>query len=111
MPLAIPSRICQKTNLKNKERWWGCEMALLDSVLNGWGTPTVIGIGAVIAAPLLLPVVGAVARPVAKGLIYGRLWLMESLQGTTGAGGTPESEMLTATSAEYDTNGVTTTLS
>ena len=47
-------------------------MAFLDEVFNGWGTTTLVGLGVVVAAPLLLPVVGTV---VLSGVI---LWLRPS---------------------------------
>lgn len=55
-------------------------MALLDDVFSGWGTTVLIGIGVALAAPVLLPAVGAVIRPVAKELIKGGLYLIDSMQ-------------------------------
>ena len=52
-------------------------MALLDDVMK-LGMPAVlVGVGAVLAAPLVLPAVGSVARPVAKGAIKGYLALAD----------------------------------
>lgn len=52
-------------------------MALLDDVMK-FGMPAVlVGVGAVLAAPLVLPAVGSVARPVAKGAIKGYLALAD----------------------------------
>lgn len=48
-------------------------MALLDGVAKGWGGGLLIGVGAALAAPVILPAAGAVVRPVAKGLIWGAL--------------------------------------
>jgi hypothetical protein len=50
-------------------------MALLEDLFTdwGWGTTGLVGLGTVLLAPTLLPVVGAVVRPVVKGLIYGTL--------------------------------------
>jgi hypothetical protein len=51
-------------------------MALFEDVLvlNGWGGPVLLGLGAVVAIPVLLPIVGAVVRPVAKLAIQGGLF-------------------------------------
>jgi hypothetical protein len=43
------------------------------ALINGWGSGLLIGVGAALAAPVILPVAGAVVRPVAKGLIWGVL--------------------------------------
>jgi hypothetical protein len=54
-------------------------MALLEDLFSdwGWGTTGVVGLGAVLLAPTVLPAVGAVIRPVAKGLVWGTLALTE----------------------------------
>ena len=39
----------------------------------GWSGGLLIGVGAALAAPVILPAAGAVVRPVAKGLIWGVL--------------------------------------
>ena len=46
-------------------------MALFEDVFVGWGSGALVGVGAVVAAPIVLPRVGALLRPVAKGLIKG----------------------------------------
>ncbi|MGA2400169.1 MAG: DUF5132 domain-containing protein [Syntrophobacteraceae bacterium] len=51
-------------------------MALLDNGLK-IGTPVLIGIGALILAPVLIPVVGAVVKPLAKATIKGGLSLVQ----------------------------------
>jgi hypothetical protein len=55
-------------------------MAVLEDLSNGWGTNALVGLGVLVAAPVLLPVLGAVVRPVAKGFIKGGLWAMDSVQ-------------------------------
>ncbi|MGJ0392240.1 MAG: DUF5132 domain-containing protein [Methylocystis sp.] len=45
-------------------------MALLEDVVKGEGAgPLVLGVGAIMLAPTLLPALGRVLRPVAKGII------------------------------------------
>ena len=52
-------------------------MALIDDIA-AYGLPAaLVGVGAVLVAPLVLPVVGSVARPVAKGAIKGYLALVD----------------------------------
>jgi hypothetical protein len=47
-------------------------MALLDDVLKGWGG-ILIGFGAAMVAPALLPAAGSGIRPLAKTLVKGAL--------------------------------------
>jgi hypothetical protein len=46
-------------------------MALLENTWKGWGPEILIGVGVVLAVPILLPVVAATVRPLAKALIKG----------------------------------------
>jgi hypothetical protein len=55
-------------------------MALFEDALIGWSTGTVGGVGAVLAAPLVLPVVGSILRPVAKGLVKSYFFLADAIQ-------------------------------
>jgi hypothetical protein len=76
-------------------------MAFLEDVFNGWGTTTLVGLGVVVAAPLLLPAVGAIVRPVAKGLIKSGLFLMESVQELVAEGSAQLSDLVTEARAEH----------
>jgi hypothetical protein len=78
-------------------------MALLDGVFSGWGATVLIGVGVAIAAPVLLPAVGAVIRPVAKGLIKGGLLLADSLQELVAEGQEQLSDLVAEARAEYTT--------
>ena len=50
-------------------------MAWFEAVLGGWGSTALVGLSVVLAAPPVLPVVGAVVWPVAKVTIKGGcLW-------------------------------------
>jgi hypothetical protein len=53
-------------------------MALLDDVLKVGAPAILVGVGAVLVAPLVLPAVGSVARPLAKGAVKGYLVLADS---------------------------------
>jgi hypothetical protein len=76
-------------------------MAWLDDALSGWGTTVLIGVGVAIAAPVLLPAVGAVIRPVAKGLIKGGLHVADSLKEMVAEGGEQISDLVAEAKAEY----------
>jgi len=76
-------------------------MAFLDDVFNGWGTTTLVGLGVVVAAPLLLPTVGALVRPVAKGLIKSGLFIMDSVQEVVAEGSEQLSDLVTEARAEH----------
>lgn len=76
-------------------------MALLDNVFNGWGATALVGLGVVVAAPLLFPAAGAVIRPVAKGLIKGGLFVVDSLQEIVAEGSEQLSDLVAAAGAEY----------
>lgn len=80
-------------------------MALLEDVLNGWSGSTFIGLGAIVALPLFLPLVRAVVRPVAKLAIQGGLVVAEMLQEFTAQGGEQASDLVVEAQVEYTING------
>ena len=80
-------------------------MALLEDLFEGWGTAALVGLGVVVAAPVLLPAVGAVLRPVAKGLIKGSLFVVDSVEGIVAEGKEELSELAAEARAEQRTSG------
>ena len=76
-------------------------MAFLEDLFSGWGTPALVGLGVVVGAPLLLPVVGLVVRPVAKGLIKTSLAVGDALQGMVTEGSEQFSELVAEARAEH----------
>lgn len=76
-------------------------MALLDDTLSGWGGSILIGVGVALAAPILLPAVGAVIRPVAKGVIKGGLFVIDSLKELVAEGSEQLSDLVAEAKAEY----------
>lgn len=78
-------------------------MALLDDVLGNLGTAVLIGVGAALVAPVLLPVAGAVLRPVAKGLIKGGLYLADAAQEIIAEGSEQLSDLVAEVQAERAT--------
>lgn len=83
-------------------------MALLEDALNGWGAPTLFGVGMIFAAPLLIPIVGAVVRPVAKTLVQGSLWVVDSVQALATEGREEFNDLIAEAQAEYHAGGATT---
>ena len=82
-------------------------MALLDDLLSGWSSTVLIGVGVAIAAPVLLPAVGAVVRPVAKGLVKGGLFAVDSLKELVADGAEQVSDLVAEAKAEYYTSSST----
>jgi hypothetical protein len=82
-------------------------MALVDDVLSGWGTTVLIGVGVALAAPTLLPAAGAALRPVAKGLIKGGLFVVDSLKELVAEGGEQLSDLVAEARAEYQATAAT----
>jgi hypothetical protein len=76
-------------------------MAWFDEVLGGWGWTALVGLGVVVAAPLVLPLVGAVVRPVAKVAVKGGLFVVDSLQELVAEGSEQLSDMVAEARAEY----------
>ena len=56
-------------------------MALFEDVFVGWGSGALVGVGAVVAAPVVLPRVAALLRPVAKGLMKSYFAVADAVGG------------------------------
>ena len=76
-------------------------MEFLDKALGGWGPTVLIGLGVAVAAPILLPAVGAVIRPVAKGVVKGGLFVADSLKELVAEGSEQVSDVVAEAKAEY----------
>jgi hypothetical protein len=85
-------------------------MALLDEVFSGWGPTVLVGVGIALVAPVLIPAVGAVVRPVAKELIKGGLLVLDSARELLAEGQEQLSDLAAEARSEYaaDTNTKTT---
>lgn len=75
-------------------------MALLDDTVGSLGTTVLLGVGAVLVAPVLFPTAGAVLRPVAKGLIKGGLYLVDAAQEIIAEGSEQLSDLVAEVKAE-----------
>jgi hypothetical protein len=84
-------------------------MALFDDAFSGWGTTVLIGVGVAIAAPVLFPTVGAVIRPVTKGLIKGGLYIADSLKEIVAEGSEQLSDLVAEVKAERAAAAATAT--
>lgn len=73
----------------------------LDKALGGWGTTALVGLGVTLAAPVLLPAIGAVLRPVAKGVIKGTLFVADSIKELGAEGAEQVSDVIAEAKAEY----------
>jgi hypothetical protein len=82
-------------------------MALFDDLLSGWGSTVLIGVGVAIAAPVLLPAVGAVVRPVVKGLVKGGLLVADSLKELAADGAKQVGDLVAEAKSEYYTSAST----
>jgi hypothetical protein len=76
-------------------------MALLNNGLGGWGETLLLGAGVAIAAPIVLPVVEAVVRPVAKLAIKGGLFAADTVREFITEGGEQVSDLVAEARAEY----------
>ena len=75
-------------------------MGLLDAT-KGWGGGLLIGIGAAIAAPVILPATAAVVRPLAKGLIWGVLAATDKLKETVAETREQVNDLVAEVRSEY----------
>lgn len=84
-------------------------MALFEDVFEGWTGAGLVGLGAVIAAPLLLPVVGTVIRPVVKGVIRSSLAVAGGARELWAEAGEQLSDLYAEARDEYDRGRGTST--
>jgi len=84
-------------------------MGLFD-MTKGWGGGVLIGVGAAIAAPVILPATAAIVKPIAKGLIWGYLTATDRLKETVAETREQMNDLVAEVKAEYaDGAGVTAT--
>jgi len=70
-------------------------MALLDEVLGGWSGGIVVGLGAAVLVPTVIPIAGTVIRPVAKTLVQGGLLLGSAVSGLFAAASAQVDDLVT----------------
>lgn len=69
-------------------------MALLEDVVGGWTGGLVVGLGAAVFAPSIVPLAGSVIRPAAKLLITGGLALSDGFRTLVGQASTQVNELV-----------------
>jgi hypothetical protein len=62
-------------------------MAFFEDIFEGWGSGGLLGIGMVVAAPTIIPLAGALVRPIARGLGEGFLVITDAIRGAVGVAG------------------------
>lgn len=83
-------------------------MGLLEDGLKGLGPTLLVSIGAVIAAPIVIPAVMGGMRPLAKTAIKGYLYLSDSLREAMAEAGEQISDIVAETRQEAAASGTTT---
>jgi hypothetical protein len=62
-------------------------MAFFEDIFEGWSSGGLVGVGMIIAAPTIIPLAGALVRPIARGLGEGFLVITDALRGAVGVAG------------------------
>ena len=76
-------------------------MAWYDDVLTFSWPNVLVAVGVAVMAPVLLPVVGCVVRPVAKGLVKGGLMIKDSVVGFVAEAGEQVSDLVAEAKSEH----------
>src|SRR5919198_1220514 len=75
-------------------------MGMFEDGLKGFGPSLLMSVGAVIAAPVVIPAVMGGLRPLAKTAIRGYLYLSDSLRETIAEAGEQVSDLVAEAKAE-----------
>jgi hypothetical protein len=75
-------------------------VALYDTIVKNSGKGILIGAGIALATPIILPVVGAIARPLAKGMIRAYFSLADSVRETVAEAGERIGDLVEEAKAE-----------
>lgn len=76
-------------------------MAWYDKVISFSWPNVLIAVGVAAMAPVLLPVVGSVVRPVAKGAVKGGLMVKDAVVGFAAEAGEQVSDLVAEAKAEH----------
>lgn len=76
-------------------------MAWYDEVIKFSWPNVMVAVGVAVLAPVLLPMVGCVVRPVAKGVVKGSLMLKDSLVSFVAEAGEQVSDLVAEAKAEH----------
>jgi hypothetical protein len=61
-------------------------MAWLEDAIGGWSGGILVGLGAILVVPAVLPVLGSVVRPVVSTLVSGGLAIADAVSGVVAEG-------------------------
>ena len=75
-------------------------MALLEDALGGWTGGVLVGFGAALVVPWVLPAAGSALRPIAKTLIKGTLFVADGLKGVAAEATEQVSDLVAEVQAE-----------
>jgi hypothetical protein len=80
-------------------------MALWDDMFKGFGPSLLIGVGIALVAPVLLPAVASLVRPLAKGVVKGGLTLADKAKEFAAEAGEQVSDLVAEAKAEHYSKG------
>jgi hypothetical protein len=70
-------------------------------LLKGYGPSLAVGIGVALVAPVVLPAVASIFRPLVKGLVRGGLTVADSVKEFTASTGEQVSDLYAEAKAEH----------
>lgn len=76
-------------------------MAIWENMWKGYMPNIVLGVGVALVAPVVLPAVAALMRPLAKGVIKGGLVLTDKMKEMTAEGSEQVSDLVAEVKAEH----------
>ena len=76
-------------------------MAFYNDLLKGYGPSLAVGIGVALVAPVILPALGSIFRPLVKGVVRGGLTLADSVKEFTASTGEQMSDLYAEAKAEH----------
>ena len=79
-------------------------MALLEGSVKGWGG-IVVGFGAALLAPAILPATRATVRPLLKVLVKGALFVGDQVRGIVSEATEQVNDLVAEVRAETESNG------
>ena len=76
-------------------------MAFYNDLLKGYGPSLAVGIGVALVAPVILPALASIFRPLVKGAVRGGLTLADSVKEFTASTGEQMSDLYAEAKAEH----------
>lgn len=76
-------------------------MAFYNNLLKGYGPSLAVGIGVALVAPVILPAVASIFRPLVKGVVRGGLTVADSVKEFTASTGEQMSDLYAEAKAEH----------